>query len=311
LGGRVLGRVRIAAAVIGVVALVALGRSARTAQLRMLAEADGRAARIAAGYFEVIASSDRPDRSPPEMRLLSAAGNLATSTTWRTGIQVWLAGTPLLTFDTTGRRAVVASFDIGAAPGTVAIWDAVPTDGSVPFVAVGGGFAIAALLLIAIAGEFMGDGRPRATVVALGLLIVATCVIGEGLTVHRTWRAAQDNALLRVRRILEITAVGRRLSEAEVAAMAGGLVITPLRPEEANRDSSVTRDTIGASLSAVAARGQAWRVAAAGGVEQYRDVWRRLMGWGMLALVAGFVAAALPSGARYLSASESHSSTPT
>lgn len=306
-----LGQVRITAAVIGVVALMALGRSARAAQLRMLAEADGRAARIAAGYFQVIASPGRPDRSPPEMRLLSAAGNLATSISWRTGIQVWLAGTPLLSFDTTGRRAAVAAFDIGAAPGSVAIWDAVPTDGSMPFVAVGGGFAIAALLVIAFAGEYLRDGRSRAVVVALGLLIVAACVIGEGLSVHGTWRAAQDNALLRVRRILEITAVGRRLSETEVAAMGGGLMITPLRPEEANRDSSVTRDTIGASLSAVAARGQAWRVAAPGGVEQYRDVWRQLTGWGMLALVAGFLAAALPSGARYLSASESLSSTPT
>lgn len=307
-GGRALTlprRFRLIAAAVGIVALGALWRTASVARTRILADADARAARIAAGYLGVLTSADRPDRASPEMRLLSAAGDLAASRFWRSGLQVWLAGTPILVGDTAGHRAALAGFDVGesAGAGQVAVWSSVPPESGVPLLAVSGGFALAALLLVAVAGEFMRTGRSRAAVVALGLLIVSVGEFGEARGVYTTWRDAQDAGLLKARRILEITALGRRLTDAEVAGMGGELVVTPIPSVDAVRDTVVVRDTVAAHLSAVAARGQAWKVAAPDGVARYALYWRLLLGWGMLALLAGFVAAALPPGARYLSAS--------
>lgn len=305
-------RVRILAAATGLVALAVVGRTAGVARARMVGDANDRAARIAAGYLAVIASAGRADRSPPEMRLLSAAGNLATARFWEAGTQVWLRGIPLLNADTAGRRPALVTFDVGdsAGAGEVAVWNAISVDRGLPMVAVGSGFAFAALLLVAVAGEFMGLGRTRGAVVAVGLLIVALGLYGQARGVYTTWRQARDAGLLRARRTLEVTAVGRRLQDAEVAAMSGGLIVSPIRAEEAVRDTAVAVDTAGAHIAAVAARGQAWRLGAPEGVERYADQWRRLLAWGMLAMLAGFVAAALPPGARYLSASRPVPPTP-
>lgn len=306
-------RPRLIAATVGVIALAALGRTAGVARARILADADARTVRIAAGYLAVIASATRADRSPPEMRLLSAAGSLSNSRFWEAGTQVWLRGTPLLNADTTGRRAVVATFAVGDSldAGSVAVWGSVPAERGVPLVAVGAGFAFAALFLIACAGAFMRLGRTRAAVVAAGLCVVGLGVLGQARGVYATWRRAQDSGLLRARRTLEITAVGRRLREDEVESMSGGLRVAPLRGVDAIRDTAVVQDTAGAHIAAVAARGQAWLLTAPMGVERYTTYWRLLLGWGTLALLAGFVAAALPPGARYLSASRPAPPTPT
>ena len=298
-------RLRLAAVTVGIVALAGLWRTATVARARILADADRSAARMAAGYLTVIASAGRADRSPPEMRLLSAAGNLAGARFWTGGIQVWLKGTPLLPGDTAGTGAEVAPFTVGdsAAPASVAVWRSAGDARGAPLVAVGGGAAVAALMVLAFGGALMAPGRPRAFVAGLGLLIVGVGVLGQGRGVYTTWRDAEEAGLLRARRILEITAVGRRLTDAEVDALGGGLVVTPIQGADLVRDSTVMRDTLGSSISAVAARGQAWRVAAPVGVERYTFYWRALLGWGVLALAAGFVAAALPPGARYLSAS--------
>lgn len=305
-------RARIFAAGVGVIALAVVGRTAAVARARMVADADDRAARIAAGYLAVIASADRVDRSPPEMRLLSAAGNLATARFWDGGTQVWLRGIPLLNADTTGRAVAIVAFDVGdsAGAGKVAVWNAISVDRGLPMVAVGSGFAFAALLLVAVAGEFMRIGRTRAAVMAVGLLIVALGLYGQARGVYTTWRQAQDTGLLRARRTLEVTAVGRRLQESEVAAMAGGLVVSPLHADSTRRDTAVVVDTAGAHIAAVAARGQAWRLEAPEGVERYAGQWRRLLGWGVLAMLAGLIAAALPPGGRYLSASRPVPPTP-
>ena len=289
----------------GVIALAGLWRTATIARARILADADRSAARMAAGYLTVIASATRADRSPPEMRLLSAAGNLAGARFWTGGLQVWLHGTPLLPGDTAGTGAAVAPFTVGdsAAPASVAVWRSVGDVRGAPLVAVGGGTAVAALLVLAFAGAMMGPGRRRAFIAAFGLLIIGVGVLGQGSGVYTTWRNAEESGLLRARRILEITAVGRRLTDAEVDALAGDLVVTPIEGADPVRDSTVVRDTLGAHIAAVAARGQAWRVATPAGVERYTFYWRALLGWGVLALLAGFVAAALPPGARYLSAS--------
>ena len=92
--------------------------------------------------------------------------------------------------------------------------------------------------------------------------------------------------------------------------MAGGLTVSGLRAEEVVRDTAVVADTAGAHIAAVAARGQAWRLGTPDGVERYASYWRRLLGWGVLVMAAGFVAAALPPGARYLSASRPVPPTP-
>lgn len=287
------------------IAVGGLWCTATLARQRILADADLRVARIAAGYLGVVTSAARADRASPETRLLSAAGSLAGARFWQGGLQVWLHGTPLLTADTTGRAAALATFDVGTEPGAgvAGVWETVGPGAGAPLVAVGGGFAVAALLVLGAAGGAMPVGRPRALVAMLGLLVVGAGVLGQGVGAYRTWRDAQDAGLLRARRVLEITALGRRLREGEVAAIAADLVVTPVPHRGAVRDSAVMRDTVGARLTAVAARGQAWEIAAPMGVERYASYWRALVAWGGLALVAGFVSAALTPGRRYLSAS--------
>lgn len=306
-------RLRLFAAAIGVLALAALWRGASLARRQILAEADARAARLAAGYLGVLSAVDRRDRSSPEMRLLSAAGGLAGARFWGGGLQVWLSGTPLLVADTAGQRVASATFAVGDSvhAGRVAVWATVPALTGAPLIAVGGGFAVAALLLVASAGEFMRIGRPRAVVAALGLLIVGAGALGQARGVYATARVAQDAGLLKARRLLEITASGRRVNDAEVTALGGGLRVTPLRGGSAIRDTAVARDTAGAHLVAVAGRGQAWEVSDPDEVEGRTADWRLLLGCAVVALLAGFVAAALPPGARYLSASPSDPPTPT
>lgn len=297
-------RLRLFAALVGALALGALWTVSAGARRQLLADADAQAAAATAGYLRIVAATGRLDRTLPAVRLLSAAGSLASASFWTGGVQVWVAGTPLLAGDTTGTGAAVARFPVGAGAdsASVAIWGSVAVAGAAPLVAVGGGFAAAALLVITFAGAVMGSRRTRAMVVALGLLVVILGVLGQAQGVVTTWRTADEAGLLRARRLLEITAAGRRLTDREATAIGAGLVVAPARVDLAIRDTGLVHDTLGVHAVAVAGGGQAWRLTPAQGVERYTAVWRALLSLGILAIAGAFTAAALPAGGRYLSA---------
>lgn len=300
-------RLRVCAAALGVVALGVLWAVSAGARRRILADGDAQAAATTAGYLGIVASASRHDRTPPAVRLLSAAGSLAGSSFWQGDLQVWLAGTPLLAGDTAGTGAAIARFSVGNSPdsASVAIWNAVQVAGAAPLVAVGGGFAVAALLVIAIAGEVMTSRKTRALVVALGLLVVIGGVFGQARAVFSTWQAVHESGLLRARRLLEITAAGRKLTTADADAIGVGLQVLPSRVDLAIRDTAMMHDTLGVHLVAVAGGGQAWILSPVDGVQRYAGTWRALLIFGLLAVAGAFTAAALPPGGRYLSAPRS------
>lgn len=297
-------RLRLAAALVGVSALIALWGVSATARRRILTDGDAQAAAATAGYLGIVASTTRLDRTPSAVRLLSAAGSLAGSSFWQGGVQVWIDGTPLLSGDTAGTGAAVARFPVGDSVGgaSVAVWNSAPVGGTAPLVAVGGGFAVAALLVIAFAGEMMGSRRARALVVAAGLLVVIVGVLGQARGVFATWHAVHDSGLQRARRLLEITAAGRRLTDLDAATIGAGLLVRPTQVDLAIRDTGLVRDTLGVHALAVAGGGQAWELTPTAGVERYTSIWRALLGLGLLAILSAFAAAALPTGGRYLSA---------
>jgi hypothetical protein len=69
------------------------------------------------------------------------------------------------------------------------------------------------------------------------------------------------------------------------------------------RERVVTWDTLGASVAVVAARNQAWRLAAPSERAQLPPVWLRIILLGWLTLLGAVVAGALPPGEGYLTAS--------
>ena len=292
---------------VGVLATILLWRSAVSARDALLAEGDRRVARLAAGYLQVVSSNDRPARTSAEARLLAAAASLGEASFWEGGLQVWLDGTPLLRGDTAGQRAAVATFlflgDSGRA--SVGVWRAVPPAALPSFMLVSAGLAVAALVTVAASGEYLRGRRPRALVAAAGLLVLLLGALDQARTVWAVDRATTEATLFRARRILEVAAVGRRLAPAEVEALAGGLVVTPVEGDRVVRAATVSRDTIATSVAAVASLRQAWVVAWPTEERIPRPVWRVLWGLAALVTIMGFIAGALPPAAGYLTSSRS------
>ena len=302
LNGRSLRRLRGGLAVVALLALTALWREAAVARSARLALSDRRAAALVAAYLPTVAPLDRPGRLGADARLLSAAGTLAGASFWTGGMQVWLDGTPLLPGDTTGTDAAVAALvdPDGTIRGSVAAWETVPGRVERAMVTVSGTVAAAAIFAAIMVGALTRRRRSHAILIAIALAVVASGVVGQLRAVDRSEIAATDADLLRARRVLEVTAVGRRLPEALVAHLGPGFEVTavPLDPE--TRDSFVARDSTGAWVVAIASRGQAWRLkdlrmSAGGGAVRLR-----MLLFGLLALAATLAAAALPPSAGYL-----------
>jgi hypothetical protein len=293
--------VRAACVVVGVAAIAALWRTASEARSALRADSDQRAATMASGYLGIVASEAvRTRRSSPE-RLLSAAAALDAAGFWIGEVQVWYAATPLLPVDTTGTGAAVAAVVLGPSgpPATVAVWGAIPEGVEEGFPWVGAGLAALALVAAAAAGEYVRRPRPRALAATVTLLVVALGAYGEAASLRTLLRAGTEGDLFRARRMLEGAAVRRRLTAGEVDLLSGGLPTRALRPGEASRDSLVARDTTGVTIAAVTGRGQAWELRVEGTVERLRPVWGLLLAWGMVAMIFGFVGAALPPAAGY------------
>jgi hypothetical protein len=293
--------VRAACVVVGMAAIAALWRTASDARAALRAESDRRAATMASGYLGIVASEAvRTRRSSPE-RLLSAAAALDAAGFWVGEVQVWYEGTPLLPVDTSGSGAAVAPVVLGpsGAPAVVAAWGSIPEGVEEGFPWVGAGLAVLALIAAAAAGEYVRRPRPRALAATVTLLVVALGAYGEAARLRTLLRAGTEGDLFRARRMLEVAAVRRRLTEAEVGTLSGGLPTRALRRGEAFRDSLVTRDTSGVTIAAVTGRGQAWEVGVEGTVERLRPVWAILLTWGMIAMIFGYVGAALPPAAGY------------
>lgn len=294
-----------ASALVGVLAIAALWREASVARARLLVEADRRAAAIAAGYLSTVIAPTRASYAAPDARLLSAAGALADANYWPGGIQVWLRGVPLLPGDTAGTHAMVATLPTTDTllASQVAVWATVAPGIGIPGLVIGTGLAILALITAILAGEFVRERRRRALIATIGLVVVAVGAIEQYRAVRTVQRATIDAGLLGVRRSLEVATMGRRLNDGEVAAIGADARVTPLEGEPELRDPGVVRDTLGAHAIAVASVGQQWRIDLQEGEATVTMVWRALFFWGMVALVAGFVGAALPPSAGYLSSS--------
>ena len=310
-GGRPLSRspwrrwARGGAATGALLALVLLGRDAEEARAARLAEADLRAARLAANYLLAMAPASRPGRSGADARLLSAASALAAAGFWRGGLQVWLERTPLLPGDSVGRAAaVVPLVDPGGAPrGSVAAWGSVPADLGTSRLVVGLMVAVLAVGIALATGAFVGPGRSRWLFTAVALVGVAAGVVSVLSAVRAATIAAVDDGLLRSRRVIEVTAVGGRLDRAARQRLTVGYEVTDLRNGVAYRDTVVARDGRGATIVAVASRGRAWMLRDDESPARRRALRIRLYGLGLLALLGAFGAAALPTGADYLSRS--------
>jgi hypothetical protein len=288
--------------IVGMAAIAALWRTASDARALLRADSDRRAATMASGYLGIVASEAvRTRRSSPE-RLLSAAAALDAAGFWVGQVQVWYLGTPLLPVDTTGTGAAVAPVVLGPEgppAAAVAAWGSIPEGVEEGFPWVGAGLAALALIAATAAGEFVRRPRPRAFAATVTLLVVALGAFGEAASLRALLRAGTEGDLFRARRMLEVAAVRRRLTEAEVGLLSGGLPTRALQAGEVFRDSLVARDTTGVTIAAVTGRGQAWEVGVEGTVERLRPVWAILLTWGMVAMIFGFVGAALPPAAGY------------
>lgn len=294
-----------AAATGALVALVLLGRDAETARAARIAEADLRSARLAAGYLLAVAPESRPGRSGADARLLSAASTLASSGFWRGELQVWLDRTPLLPGDSVPRTAaVVPLVDPSGAPrGSVAAWGSVPPDLGTSRLVVGLVVAVLAVGITLTTGAFVDAGRSRRIFTGLALAGVAAGVVSAIAAVRAATIAAVDDGLLRTRRVIEVTGVAGRLDQTAWRRFADGYEVTPLVEGVALRDSVVSRDGQGATVVVVASRGRAWRLRDDESPARRRALRIRLYGLGLLAFLGAFAAAALPTGADYLTGS--------
>ena len=305
LNGRSLRQLRGGLAVVALLALAALWREAAVARSARLALSDRRAAALVAAYLPTVAPLDRPGRLGADARLLSAAGTLAGARFWTGGMQVWLDGTPLLPGDTAGTDAAVAALvdPDGTVRGSVAAWETVPGRVERAMVTVSGTVAAAAIIAAIMVGAFARRRRAHALLVAVTLAVVAGGVVGQLRAVDRSEIAATDADLLRARRVLEVTAVGRRLPQALVAHLGPGFEVTAVPLDPVTRDSLVARDRTGAWVVAIASRGQAWRLKDPGTPGVWGTVRLRMLLLGLLALAATLAAAALPPSAGYFTES--------
>ena len=287
------------------VALVLLGRDAEAARATRIAEADLRAARLASAYLLAVAPASRPGRSGADARLLSAASALSTAGFWRGELQVWLDRTPLLPGDSVVQAAaVVPLVDPSGAPrGSVAAWGSVPADLGTSRLVVGLVVAVLAVGIALTTGVFVGPGRSRRIFTAVALVGVAIGVVSVISAVRAATIAAVDDGLLRTRRVVEVTAVAGRLNVAARRRLTVGYEVTDLADGVAYRDSVVTRDGHGATVVAVASRGRAWLLRDDESPARRRALRIRLYGLGLLAFLGALGAAALPTGADYLTGS--------
>lgn len=286
-------------------ALVLLGRDAEAARAARLAEADLRAARLAAGYLLAVAPESRPGRSGADARLLSAASTLASATFWRGTLQVWLDRTPLLPVDTVAATAVVVPLvdPSGAPRGSVAAWGSVPADLGTSRLVVGLVVAVLSVGIALATGALVGVGRSRRVFTGVALVGVAAGVVSVISAVRAATVAAVDDGLLRSRRVIEVTAVGGRLDLAARQRLTAGYEVTDLDDGVALRDTVVARDGRGATVVVVASRGRSWRLRDDESPARRRALRIRLYSLGLLALLGSLGAAAFPSGADYLTGS--------
>lgn len=305
LNGLLARRLRGGLAVTALLALAALWRTAAVARAARIELSDRRAAALVAAYLPTVAPLDRPGRLGADARLLSAAGTLAGASFWTGGIQVWLDGTPLLPGDSTGTDAGVATLvdPDGTVRGSVAAWETVPGRVERAMVTVSGTVAAAAIVAAVLVGALTRRPRAHTLLVAVTLAVVLGGIVGQVRAVDRSEVAATDADLLRARRVLEVTAVGRRLPEALVVHLAPGFEVTSIPLDPDARDSTVSRDASGAWVVAIASRGQAWRLKDPGPPSRWGEVRLRMLILGFLALAATLAAAALPPSAGYLTES--------
>lgn len=305
LSGPLVRRMRAGLAATALLALGALWREAAVARSARLALSDRRAAALVAAHLPAVAPLGRPGRLGADARLLSAAGTLASASFWTGGMQVWIDGTPLLPGDTSGTGAAVAPLidPDGTVRGSVAAWETVPGRVERAMVTVSGTVAAAAILASVLFGAFRRRRRAHVVLIVVALAVVVGGIEGQIRAVGRSEVAATDADLLRARRVLEVTAVRRRLPGALVARLGPGFVVTavPLDPDA--RNTLVTRDSSGAWVVAVASRGQAWRLTDPGAAEVWGAAQVRMLIFGLLSLVATIAAAALPPSAGYLTES--------
>ena len=287
---------------VAALALAAVWREAALTRAAILTTADQRTALQVAAYLREVAPPGRAIGTGADARLLSATGTLVGASFWEGHAQVWLDETPLLPGDTTGAAAAVAPLqDLdGAVRGAVAVWGSVPKAAEAAMVGVSGAVALAATLAAWLVGSAARRRRPRRILLGLSLAVVAGGIGGQAAAVIRSERAATDAGLFRTRRILEVSALGARLSRAAAAGLAPGLALSAVEAAGSARDSAVVRDSSGTWLVAVASSDQAWRVTDRSLEATANDGLLRIAGFGLLALVLVVVAAALPPGAGYL-----------
>jgi hypothetical protein len=285
-----------------VAALLVLGQFAARVSESSVAQADLRAADHAAGYLTLIAPA-RPGRPSADLRLLSATNALANASFWNGQLQVWVEGIPLLPTDSgMGGRATVPLPGLGSVPrGAVAAWDTVPPVVGPSFLGITL-IGVLALLLLA-ASAAMGRNR-SARFVALGVL--GTVALGSALLLVlqmvRIERAATESGLLRTRRMLEVAAVSRRLTDSAVAELTTGWVVQRVDAGELVRDPVVTWDSLGASVVVTGSRNQAWLVVAPTASSALPVLWPRILLLVLLGAAGAVVAGALPPGGGYLTA---------
>ena len=284
-------------------ALVLLGRDAEAARAARIAEADLRAARLAAGYLLAVAPESRPGRWGADARLLSAASALAAASFWRGHLQVWLDRTPLLPGDTVPATAArIPLVDPNGEPrGSVAAWGSVPADLGTSRLVVGLVVAVLAVGIALATGALVGEGRSRRAFTVVALLGLGAGVVSVLSAVRAATIAAMEDGLLRTRRVIEVTAVGGRLDVAARRRLTAGYAVTDVADRVPVRDTAVVREGPGASVVVVASRGRAWRLRDDGSPARLRALRLRLYGVGLLALLGALGAAALPTAADYLS----------
>ena len=291
------------AVLISVGSLLGVVRESARAREALLIEADIRAAGNAAGYLTLIAPP-RTGSPNADLRLLSAANALASASFWSGHLQVWLDGAPLLPIDTMGasRDAVPLPGAEGVPRGAVAAWQTVPVTSRVPE-QVAPWIGVLAIVVAAGLGTLVPLGRRRRMMLGVVVTVVLLCAVEQSLRVTVTEHAAIESGLLRSRRLLEVTAVTARLSDAAIASVTSGWIVTPVKGESVVREQAVTWDSLGANVAAVAARNQAWRLMAPSERVQLPPVWLRMILFGWLAVIGAIVAGALPPGEGYLTAS--------
>jgi hypothetical protein len=288
--------------VVAALALAAVWREASNTRAALLAAADGRAAVQVAAYLTRLAPPGATAGTSADARLLSAVGTLVGASFWQGNAQVWIDQTPLLPGDTTGTDAVATPLldRDGTRRGAVAVWGSVPRAAEAAMVGVSGAVAVAAIFATWLVGSAAQRKRPRRILFGITVVVVVTGIIGQAAAVIRSDRAAIDAGLFRTRRILEVSALGTRLSAEAAAGLAPGLVVTSIDAAPPARDSAVTRDASGAWLVAVASQDQAWRLTDRDAEGIAGDGLLRIAGFGLLALLLTLAAAALPPGAGYL-----------